>query len=137
MIPKCSTENVEAATAKLCIIAQIKGRSKGVSNFVRSMFRKLEERGLDHKSSICIPFTSLHVFGVFLTHFGRMFPRYSNTFQYWRYTNTDLKICQYLRLHLKIICGKFYIRTPFTFWDMCTWDMWKVCLQTFQNNRLR
>ena len=29
-------------------------------------------------------------------------------------TNTDLKICQYLRLHMKIICSRFYMETPFT-----------------------
>ena len=28
------------------------------------------------------------------------------------------KICQYFRLHMKIICWKFHIKTPFTFWDM-------------------
>ena len=50
-----------------------------------------------------------------------------------RYTNGDLEICQYLHLHMKIICWRFHIKTPFTFWDMCTWDMWKVCLQTFRN----
>ena len=49
------------------------------------------------------------------------------------YTNADLKICQYLRLHMKVICWKFHIKTPFTFWDMRTWDMWKVSLQTFRN----
>ena len=48
----------------------------------------------------------------------------------------DVKYCQYLFLHIKIICWRFHIKTPFTFWDMCTWDMWKVCLQTFTNNRI-
>ena len=47
-----------------------------------------------------------------------------------------MNICQYLRLHMKIICWRFHIRTPFTFWDLCTWNMWKVCLQTFRNNRI-
>ena len=28
------------------------------------------------------------------------------------------KICQYFRLHMKIIRWKFHIKTPFTFWDM-------------------
>ena len=28
------------------------------------------------------------------------------------------------------------IKTPFTFWDMRTWDMGKVCLQTIRNNRI-
>ena len=44
----------------------------------------------------------------------------------WKYTN-DLKICQYRRLHMKIICWRFYIKTPFTFCDMRTWVM---CLFT-------
>ena len=47
-----------------------------------------------------------------------------------------MKIWQYLRLHMKIIRWRFHIKTPFTFWDMRTWDMWKVCLQTFRNNRI-
>ena len=29
----------------------------------------------------------------------------------YRYTNVDLKICQYLRLHMKIICRRFHINT--------------------------
>ena len=33
----------------------------------------------------------------------------------YRYTNADLKICLYLRLHGNIICRKFHIITPFTF----------------------
>ena len=40
-----------------------------------------------------------------------------------------MKICRYLR--------RFHINTPFTFWDMRTWDVWKVYLQTFRNNRIR
>ena len=48
----------------------------------------------------------------------------------------NLSICQYLCLHMKIICWRFHIKTPFTFWDMRTWDMWKVCLQTFRYNRI-
>ena len=31
------------------------------------------------------------------------------------YPNADLKICQYLRLHMNITCPRFYIKTPFTF----------------------
>ena len=31
----------------------------------------------------------------------------------WRYTNADLKICQYLRLHMKIKCWRFCIKTPY------------------------
>ena len=41
-----------------------------------------------------------------------------------------------IRLHMKIICRRFHIKTPFTFWDMRTWNMWKVSLQTFINNRI-
>ena len=48
-----------------------------------------------------------------------------------------MKICQYLRLHMKIICRRFHIKTTSPFWDMCTWDIRKVCLQTFRNNRIR
>ena len=46
------------------------------------------------------------------------------------------KICQYLRLHTKAICWRFHIKSPFTFWDMHMWNMWKVCLQTFSKNRI-
>ena len=38
---------------------------------------------------------------------------------------------------MKIICLKFHIKTPFSFWDMRTWDTRTVCLQTFRNNRIR
>ena len=31
---------------------------------------------------------------------------------------------------------KFHIKTPSTFSDMRMWIMWKVCLQTFRNNRI-
>ena len=31
----------------------------------------------------------------------------------------------YLCLHMKIICWRFRIKAPFTFWDIRTWDMWK------------
>ena len=37
---------------------------------------------------------------------------------------------------MKMICWRFYIKTPSTFWDMRTWDMSKVCLRTFRNNRI-
>ena len=49
---------------------------------------------------------------------------------------TLMQICQYLCPYMKKICWRFHIKTPFTFWDMRTWDMWKVCLQTFRNNRI-
>ena len=51
-------------------------------------------------------------------------------------TNADLKMCQYLRLHMKIICWRFHNKTPFNFWDLRRWHVWKVCLQTFRNNRI-
>ena len=41
------------------------------------------------------------------------------------YTNANLKICQYLCLHMKAICWRFHIKIPFTFWDMPAGDMWK------------
>ena len=50
--------------------------------------------------------------------------------------NADLKICQYLCLHMKIMCWRFNIKAPFIFWDMRTWDTWNVCLRTFRNNRI-
>ena len=37
-----------------------------------------------------------------------------------RYINADLKICQYLCLHMKILCWRFHIKTPFAFWIMRT-----------------
>ena len=48
-----------------------------------------------------------------------------------------MKIYQYLRLHMKINCWRFHFKTSFTFWGMCTWDIWKVCLQTLRNNMLK
>ena len=36
----------------------------------------------------------------------------------------------------KILCRRFHIKTPFTFWDMRAWDMLKICLQIFRNNRI-
>ena len=42
-----------------------------------------------------------------------------------------------LKIHMIIICWRFHINAPFRFRDMRTWDMWKVCLQTFRNNRIR
>ena len=38
--------------------------------------------------------------------------------------------------HSQIICWRFHIKTHFTFWDMPTYDMWKICLQTFRNNSI-
>ena len=38
----------------------------------------------------------------------------------YTYANADLKICQYLRRHLKIIRQRFHVKTPFIFSDTCT-----------------
>ena len=51
--------------------------------------------------------------------------------------SVDLKICQYFCLHIKIVCRRFHIKTPFTFWDTLTWVMWKVYFQIFRNNGIR
>ena len=40
----------------------------------------------------------------------------------WLYTNADMKIYQYLLLHIKIICRRFRIITLFAFWDIRTRD---------------
>ena len=40
--------------------------------------------------------------------------------EYYRYSKADLKICQYLPLHTKMICWRFRIKTRFTLRDMCT-----------------
>ena len=56
---------------------------------------------------------------------------------YERYTDADLKISLYIRLYTNIIYRRFHILTLFTFWDMCTWDMWNVCLQVYGNNMLK
>ena len=54
-----------------------------------------------------------------------------------KHTNADLKIWQYLRLHMKKNVLRFYINARSTFWDTRTSDIWKVCLQTFRSNRIR
>ena len=41
---------------------------------------------------------------------------------------------QYLHPNMKVIYWRLHIKTPFTPWDIRTWAMWKVCLQTFRNN---
>ena len=43
-----------------------------------------------------------------------------------RYTNADSKISQYLCLQMKIVYWRFHVKTPFTFWGMGAWDIWKV-----------
>ena len=57
-----------------------------------------------------------------------------------RYTNAELTIRQFLRLHIIIIIiiilWRIHIKTPFTFWDMHTEEMWKVCLGTLRNNSI-
>ena len=63
--------------------------------------------------------------------------------EFWRrckgtliFTIADLKICQYFCFYMKTICWRFHIKTFLNFWDIRTWDIWKVCLQTFWNNRI-
>ena len=67
---------------------------------------------------------------------NRKTKRISHNFYLKVYTNAEMKIYQYLCILMKRICSKFHIETPFTFWDMRTRNMWKVCLQTFRNNRI-
>ena len=38
---------------------------------------------------------------------------------------------------MKIISQRFHVKTPCTFWDVHTWDVKKVCLQTLRNNIIR
>ena len=40
---------------------------------------------------------------------------------YLRYTDADMKIYVYLHFRIKIICRRFWIIKPFTFWDISTW----------------
>ena len=47
-----------------------------------------------------------------------------------------MKIYQYLRLHIKIICQRFCSIILFSFWDIRTRDIWSDCLQTYRNNRV-
>ena len=44
-----------------------------------------------------------------------------------------MKIYQYLCLRMKMICWRFIIKMPFSFWDICDWDMWKVCFDMNTN----
>ena len=73
-------------------------------------------------------------FGIFSFYFVVICKNFRFASSDWRQTNADLKICQYIRLHMKIICRRFHIKAPFTFWDMHTWDMRNVCFQTLRNN---
>ena len=91
----------------------------------------------NHTSAGCSPVNLLHIFKT-------LFPKntsgglllwiaYLNTFkgtlvQSWKFINISVT---YENNMLKISH-----KTRFTFWDMRTWDMWKVCLQTFRNNRI-
>ena len=47
--------------------------------------------------------------------------------QIWKSANTSLSLCENNRFHIK---------THYTFWDIRTWDMWNVCLQTLGNNKM-
>ena len=52
-----------------------------------------------------------------------------------RCTNADMKIYQYIRLNIKMICRRFRIIALFSFWDIRTRDIWNTYLQTYRNNR--
>ena len=48
-----------------------------------------------------------------------------------------MKIYQYLRVYIKIICRRFRIIILSTFWDIIrTREIWYVCLQTYRKNRI-
>ena len=53
-----------------------------------------------------------------------------------RYTNPDLKICQYLLLYIKIICWRFHFKTPFYFLRYANVRYVKSLFTTFRNNRI-
>ena len=42
----------------------------------------------------------------------------------YRYTNADLKICQYIPLHMKIICGRFHIKRLLRF-EICAREIYE------------
>ena len=44
-------------------------------------------------------------------------------FQFYRYTNADLKICWHFRLYIKMMYPRYHIITPFTLWDMHARDI--------------
>ena len=78
--------------------------------------------------NICFPesivFANIYLFSIF-------FPM-----DFKRYAAADMKIYQYLCLHIKIIFQKFRIVTLFTIWDIHTRDIWNVGLQTYWKNRI-
>ena len=45
-------------------------------------------------------------------------------------------LMQIWKSHMKIICWRFEIKTSSILWDMRTWVILKLCLQTFRNNRI-
>ena len=53
----------------------------------------------------------------------------------YRNQSIDLQ-SKYLRLHIESICRRLRIITQLTFWDISTWDIWNVYLQTYRNNRI-
>ena len=80
---------------------------------------------------------------------------YTNTFGSWlvwgynKLSNGVMINCNYLKVHWcryeillisspshKIICLRFRIVSPFTFWKIQTRHIWNVCLQTYRNNRI-
>ena len=63
-----------------------------------------------------------------LMHRYAICPFKSTLMQIWKSSD----IC----LRMNIICWRFQTKTPVMFRDMRRWDMWKVCLQTYRNNRI-
>ena len=53
-----------------------------------------------------------------------------------RYFKAGMKIYRYLCLHIKIICRRFRIISPFTFRDIRTREIWTVSFQIYGNNRI-
>ena len=49
-----------------------------------------------------------------------------------RYTNVDMKIYRYPRLHIKVICRRFHILAPFTF-GICKLKMFVIIVKLLKN----
>ena len=119
-----------------CFLSQLQYRNENqnfISNFIFQFIKKTKWH-LGYKNS-CQVFTNQKP-----RKLQQQIPFKANyhfdpTLKCWL-GNVELRICQYLRLPMKIISWRFHIKTSFTFWDMGTWHMWNVCLQTFRNNRV-
>ena len=62
---------------------------------------------------------------------------YRSTIKFFSFKGTLMQIWNSANIFVfMLICWRFHIKTPFTFWVMRTRDMWKFCLQTFKNNRM-